>query len=187
VTKVSSANLAHNIGVPTLALNAHDDPICPSAYVPHHTAHATHTTHPLRPSAIVEDGTAITSSHRPALGASLQIGACACCGRQRKHHLWADRSRWPPGLVGRLGLLGRGTPTAHDTTRHDTTRHATRHETRHDTTRDRQCNGKSLCVQAWMDRAVVQFSKALWNQMPKRRLQKIHTITDPTTSPLRHA
>ncbi|ELR19743.1 abhydrolase domain containing protein 3, putative [Acanthamoeba castellanii str. Neff] len=47
--------------------------------------------------------------------------------------------------------------------------------------------GWDFWEEAWMDRAVVQFSKALWNQMPKRRLQKIHTITDPTTSPLRHA
>ncbi|ELR19740.1 uncharacterized protein ACA1_200570 [Acanthamoeba castellanii str. Neff] len=47
--------------------------------------------------------------------------------------------------------------------------------------------GWDFWEEAWMDRAVVQFSKALWSQMPKRRLQKIHTITDPTTSPLRHA
>lgn len=33
VEKASSARLAHNIAVPTLALNARDDPICPSSYV----------------------------------------------------------------------------------------------------------------------------------------------------------
>jgi len=30
--QASSARVAHTIGVPTLALNAHDDPICPSRY-----------------------------------------------------------------------------------------------------------------------------------------------------------
>jgi predicted alpha/beta-fold hydrolase len=106
VTKVSSANLAHNIGVPTLALNAHDDPICPSASVP------------VR---VVEDNENII-----------------------------------------FGLTDRGGHLA-------------------------WLEGWDFWEEAWMDRAVVQFSKALWSQMPKRRLQKIHTITDPTTSPLRHA
>merc|ERR1711879_1104003 len=101
VTKVSSANLAHNIGVPTLALNAHDDPICPSASVP------------VR---VVEDNENII-----------------------------------------FGLTDRGGHLA-------------------------WLEGWDFWEEAWMDRAVVQFSKALWNQMPKRRLQKITDPTEPTSA-----
>ena len=79
VTMVSSANLAHNIGVPTLALNAHDDPICPSAYVPHHTHTTTNTLFAPRPS--WKTGQRPLPLTARTLGASLQVGACACCGR----------------------------------------------------------------------------------------------------------
>jgi hypothetical protein len=33
-----------------------------------------------------------------------------------------------------------------------------------------------------MDRAVVQFSKALWQHMPERRLRKIYSSSEPLTA-----
>jgi predicted alpha/beta-fold hydrolase len=96
VQKVSSANLAHNIGVPTLALNAHDDPICPSASVPVHVA---------------------------------------------EHN---------DNVV--FGLTERGGHLA-------------------------WLEGWDFWEEAWMDRAVVQFSAALWNHMPKTRLERIQPPT----------
>jgi hypothetical protein len=92
VKKVSSAHLAHNIGVPTLALNAHDDPICPSSSVPVH---------------VVNDNENVV-----------------------------------------FGLTDRGGHLA-------------------------WLEGWDFWEEAWMDRAVVQFSTALWNHMPKQRLQKL--------------
>jgi predicted alpha/beta-fold hydrolase len=98
VKKVSSAHLAHNIGVPTLALNAHDDPICPSASVPVHVTH--------------------------------------------------ENENIVFGLTDRGGHLA-------------------------------WLEGWDFWEEAWMDRAVVQFSKALWQHMPERRLRKIYASSVP--------
>lgn len=127
VTKVSSANLAHNIGVPTLALNAHDDPICPSSYVPHHTAHAHAPTPQQTPSSPPRPSW--KTGQRP-LPLTARLLAPLC--RSVPVRVVEDNENIIFGLTDRGGHLAwlegwdfwEEVHTAHDT-QHDTTRHAT--------------------------------------------------------------
>jgi predicted alpha/beta-fold hydrolase len=50
---------------------------------------------------------------------------------------------------------------------------------RRSTEHSRRVWGMAGAGQAWMDRAVVQFSKALWQHMPERRLRKIYASSVP--------